>query len=81
MSKNLCGKYRDKENPYEIWRSFDGTWEWRVLKKYQSPEREEENPFARWMCAVRSPHTYGSFDIGDVYVKDIKQYAVKITTR
>jgi hypothetical protein len=77
-SKNLCGKTRKVEDPYEIWIAVGG-WEWRVLKKYQSPEKEAENPYARWFCAVKSPYTYGSFDMGDVYVSDIKASAMKIT--
>ncbi len=59
MSKNLCGKTRKVDDPYEIWVS--GDWEWRVLKKYQTPEKESENPYARWHCAVKSPMTYGSW--------------------
>jgi len=75
--KNLCGKTRDKENPYEIWSNNSG-WEWRVLKKYQNPENENKNPYARWFCAVKSPYTYGSYELGDVYVKDIKSSAKRI---
>ena len=68
--KNECGKMRDKDDPYEIY--ILGGWEWRVLKKYQTPENEAKNEYARWMCAVRSPHTFGSFDFGDTYISDIK---------
>jgi len=42
MSKNECGKMRDKDNPYEIWKG--NGFEWRVLKKYQKPELEAKNP-------------------------------------
>lgn len=47
--KNLCAKTRKLDQPYEIWvgvGKFEG-WEWRVLKKYQSPECEANNPYAR----------------------------------
>jgi len=67
--KNPCGKTRKVNNPYEIW--VAGDWEWRVLKKYQSPEKEKQNPFARWFCAVKSPMTRGGYDMGDTYIKDI----------
>ena len=70
--KNLCGKTRPVDNPYEIWKSFDGTWIWKVLKKYQKPSKEELNRYARWFCAVSSPYTHGTYDLGDVYVTDIK---------
>ena len=69
--KNLCGKTRKVDNPYEIWQSADGTWEWRVLKKYQAPDNEKGNPYARWFCAVKSPMTYGDWEYGDVYVQDV----------
>lgn len=75
--QNMCLKERDKENPYEIWVSKDGSWEWRVLKKWQL---DDNKPYARWLCAVKSPFTHGSFDIGDVYVKEIKENAVKVET-
>ena len=39
--KNECGKMRDKDDPYEIY--ILGGWEWRVLKKYQTPENEAKN--------------------------------------
>jgi hypothetical protein len=57
LTKNECGKTRPVENPYEVWKSIDGSWEWRVLKKYQTPEKEAKNEYARWFCAVYSPIT------------------------
>ena len=75
---NPCGKTRPQDNPYEIWATQDGTWKWKVLKKYQMESKEKDNPYARWFCAVQSPYTYGSWELGDVYVKDIKQYAIQI---
>jgi hypothetical protein len=74
--KNLCGKTRPVEKPYEIW--SNGSWEWRVLKKYQAPDKEAANPYARWFCAVKSPYTFGSFDLGDTYALDVKKNATKI---
>ena len=65
---------REKDNPYEIW-SNDSGWQWRVLKKYQKPELEAKNPYARWFCAVSSPYTFGEFELGDVYVSEIKSNA------
>jgi hypothetical protein len=67
---NQCGKCRTKDNPYEVYRNASG-WEWRVLKKYQSPEKEAQNPLSRWFCFVTSqfcPHG----ELGDTYIKDIK---------
>lgn len=71
-------KMRKQDDPYEVWRSVDGSWEWKVLKKYQNSKNEAKNPYARWFCAVKSPFTYDSYELGDVYVKEIKQYAMKV---
>ena len=71
--KNECGKTRDVSNPYEIWEGrgqMDG-WVWHVLKKGQTPDKEADNPYARWFCAVKSPMTYGEFEYGDCYVSDV----------
>ena len=75
MSKNECGKMREKDNPYEVWKG--NGFEWRVLKKYQKPELEAKNPYARWFCAVSSPYTWGEFELGDVYVSEIKSNGVR----
>jgi len=76
--KNLCGKMRPVENPYEVWENDSG-WQWRVLKKYQIPEKEADNPYARWLCAVSSPYTFGSYDMGDTYVLDIVSNANQVS--
>ena len=47
MSKNECGKMREKDNPYEIWRDDSSGFEWRVLKKYQKPELEAKMVLCR----------------------------------
>lgn len=76
--KNLCGKTRPKDKPYEVWKSFDGCWTWAVLKKWQAPDKEAVNKFARWFCFVTSPFCpHGEF--GDTYVNDIKSQAAKVS--
>lgn len=69
MSKNLKGKTRKVDDPYETY--VQGDWEWRVLKHNLSPESEKKNPYASVFCAVRSPYTFGSWEYGDVYIRDI----------
>ena len=66
--KNLCGKMRPKDNPYETWQSFDGTWTWAVLKKWQA---NDDKPYARWFCNVITPCMPGG-EMGDVYVAEVK---------
>lgn len=84
--KNLCGKTRDVNNPYEVYRNGSG-WEWRVLKKYVGPDKEPGNPLsdpkkvdpeARWFCAVKSPMTHGTYDLGDEYVLNVIRHGVRI---
>lgn len=79
--KNEKAKTRPVENPYEIYvRGYDeDRWEWRILKHYQSAEGEAKNQYARVFCAVKSPYTYGDYELGDVYLRDIKQNADKVS--
>ena len=77
--KNECSKRRTADNPYEVWKSRDGSWTWKVLKKYQAPDKEASNPFARWFCAVSSPYTHGMEELGDVYVSEVKSQATKVS--
>lgn len=67
-TKNTWGKVRPKENPYAVYRA--NGWEWRVLKAYQSPEKEKGNPYARWLCFVTSPYCQGG-EMGDTYVRNV----------
>ena len=75
MAKNECGKTRGVNQPYEVWIAPE--WEWRILKKYQSPEREAANPYARWLTAVKSPFTGDTYDMGDTYVSEITNNATQ----
>src|SRR6266568_2978424 len=72
-ANNPCAKTVTPENAYEVWQSFDGSWTYYVLKKYQSPEKEAQNPYARWYCRVTSPMTTERGDYGDVYVSTVKR--------
>src|SRR2546421_6905555 len=76
-AKNPCARTVKPEEAYEVWQSFDGSWTYFVLKKYQSPEKEEQNPYARWLCMVTSPITPKG-EYGDVYVSTAKQGTHKI---
>lgn len=71
-TKNLFGKSRSIDKPYAVYRGNGpfGNTEVRVLKTYQTVDKERSNPYARWMVAVKSDFTYGSFDMGDSYIKE-----------
>lgn len=73
--KNTALKMRSIDNPYEIWKSPDGNFETRILKKWQ---QDDNKPYARWYTATKSPATFGSWEYGDMYVKDIKQSMKKV---
>jgi hypothetical protein len=75
MSKNLKGKMRKVDEPYETF--VTKNWEWRVLKHYASPESEERDPYARVFCAVKSPYTFGSWEYGDTYCDSIPGYRAR----
>ena len=74
-SKNPCSKTVKPEQAYEVWQITDhpqygGEWTWYVLKKYQSPEKEATNEYARWLCFVTSPYVPRG-EYGDTYVSSI----------
>src|SRR5260370_27344273 len=72
MVKNPCVKRVTPETAYEVWQSYDGQWTYFVLKKHQSPEKEAQNPYARWLVFVKSP-IYPNGWPEDGYVSSIKQ--------
>ncbi|MHA2069434.1 MAG: hypothetical protein ACXABY_34160 [Candidatus Thorarchaeota archaeon] len=72
-----------QDKPLEIWES--GDWTWKVYRFYKAPgkslAKQRENTlkdrYGRVFCGVKSPYTYGSYDLGDVYYAEIRQYAVR----
>ena len=64
---NQMAKTRPAANPYEVWHDEQAGWTWLVVKSYQAATKEVENPYARRMCYVISPMTYGRADLGDTY--------------
>ena len=89
MATNPCSKRVTPHQAYEVWQSLDGSVTYFVLKKYQSPEKEAANPYARWYCAVSSPslhppcanvagkHTL-QLEYGDAYVSTVKRGTHKL---
>jgi len=67
-------KTAELESPHATYVS--GDWEWRVLKVNAPKQRPEW--YATWLVAAKSPNTFGSWEYGDTYAKDILNYA---TTR
>ncbi len=77
MAKLTTSQRIKQDKPIEIWESPDGSWVYKVYRKYQKPANEAKNPHARWFCGTRSPFTYGDFELGDGYVRDIKRVNVR----
>jgi hypothetical protein len=73
--KNLCAKTRKPEEAYVVY--SDGEWTYFVLKKYQTPEKEEQNIYARWYCLTTSPMTPKG-EYGDAYVSTVLQGTCEI---
>ena len=71
MGVNQFGKCRDVEEPYAVYTDTWGQFETRVLKTYQQYEKEQDNPNARWFVAVKSRHTYGCWQYGDQYARNV----------
>jgi hypothetical protein len=62
------GKSRTPENPYLIIEDKRSGFTYKVLKAYvANPDQQ----FARVMCYVTSPFTFGGGDMGDTYWADI----------
>ncbi len=72
--KNKFGKSKDIDNAYATYKvvSDNGMYlEWKILKTYQKKDNEDNNEYARWFTACKSPMTYDSWEYGDAYIKEI----------
>jgi hypothetical protein len=70
---NPFAKTRKTDAPYAIYQA-PGGWEWRVLKSYKAPANELKDQYARWMVAAKSENTWGEFEMGDTYAKEVITY-------
>ena len=77
MMPTFLGKKTQMEPPYAVFTadSRDGEWRWEVLKAYANDNAAE---YARWMCRVSSPYTFGSADMGDTYVEEVVGYGTLV---
>ena len=77
MNHIRVGSARPVDDPYEVWVGPAG-FQWNVLKKYQKPENEAKNPYARWFVAAKSDMTDGRWEYGDTYISDITEMGVRV---
>jgi hypothetical protein len=63
-------KSRTTDDPYATFTGtmFGGPATYKVLKKYRNDDAGE---YSAWLVAAETPATFGSFDMGDMYVADI----------
>ena len=61
------------EAPHATYKSEDGTWTWKILKVNQ-PSKSPDAQYSTWFVAAKSPFTYGSYEMGDTYSKDVLKY-------
>ena len=78
-SLNPFGKTRDVEDPYAIYVGPGGV-EWRVLKTYRRPDKEQADAFSRWMVSASSPFTFGTRDMGDEYASRVRPHTLVWST-
>ena len=69
MAKNPLGKGKKVDDPYAIFKA--GDFEIRVLKTYKVAKNEEGDQYARWYTVAKSPMTYGSWEYGDTYRREV----------
>lgn len=63
-------KTTDKVSPHAT--LVLGDWKWLVLKVNQpSKNPHDAQQYATWFVAVKSPHTFGSYEMGDNYAHEI----------
>jgi len=61
--------------PHATYVNEHAGWTWKVLK-VNAPAKGTQAAYATWFVAAKSPMTYGSFEMGDTYIKDVMEYGV-----
>ena len=50
-----------------------GDWTWKVLK-VNAPKKSPRSPYATWFVTVKSPNTFGTWEMGDSYAINVLRY-------
>jgi hypothetical protein len=61
----------EMENPHATFVNERAGWTWKILKVYRAAKNDKGDEYARWFLAARSPNTFGSYEMGDTYIKDV----------
>jgi len=70
MAKNPFLKTAKQGEPYAVYRSWNGSFEWHVLKTYKMAKNEKTDPYARWYVKAYSPACPNG-ELGDTYAADV----------
>lgn len=68
---NPWAKRTTKDAPHHTIVDHRTGFEYRILKLYKKPSATLKDPYARVYLATSSPYTYGSFELGDGYVREV----------
>jgi hypothetical protein len=63
--KNLMNKTRTADNPYATFQK--GDFISHVIRAYSTKQEE----FSRWYTVAKSDMSYGTYEYGDVYIKEL----------
>ena len=73
-----------KDKPIEVWENSRAEWIWKVWKFYKRGTIAEQrtktkaDPYGRVFCTVYSPFVGKNGEMGDVYYREIRKYAILI---
>jgi len=69
-------KTAELETPHATF--ISGDFEYRVLR-VNAPKKTPHADFVTWFVAARSPYTFGSWEYGDTYAKQVMSYVTSRT--
>ena len=67
-------KVANVQEPHATFVDARGGWTWKVLKVYASAKSDKANFYGRWLLAVKSPHTFDQYEMGDTYINEVLNY-------
>jgi hypothetical protein len=85
VAKKLTTSERIKQDkPLQIFENERAGWKWKIWKFYKAPGKPLQaqidatlaDTYGRAFVGAKSPFTYGSYELGDSYYREIVQNAV-----
>lgn len=67
------------DNAHATFENARAGWVWKVLKVNQpSKSPTDSGAYATWFVAAKSPHTFGSWEMGDTYAVEVLQHGTAV---